>query len=208
VPRRLRLPLRERLRADGRVEIPLDPASLDAAIAALRDADAEAVAICLLHAWRDPRHERAAGEAVRAALPGTYVTLSSDVLPQIKEFERFSTTIANAAVGPVIGRYLGRLQERLDAAGFHGPLFVILSHGGVAPSRRRSGSPPAPRCRARPAASRRRWRCRARGSARISSPSTSAAPRPMWRWSRTARPRSAGAARSAASASRSRASTS
>lgn len=133
VPRRLRLPLKERLRADGTVATPLDPASLDAAIAALQAAEVEAVAVCLLHAWRDPRHEQAAGAALRAALPDAYVTLSSDVLPQIKEFERFSTTCVNAAVGPVVGRYLGRLQQRLDEAGFHGPLFVILSHGGVAP---------------------------------------------------------------------------
>jgi N-methylhydantoinase A len=132
-PRRLRLPLRERLRADGTVAVPLAPASLDAAIAALKAEQVEAVAICLLHAWRDGTHERAAAEAVRAALPDAYVTLSSDVLPQIKEFERFSTTVVNAAVGPVVSRYLGRLQQRLDQAGFRGPLFVILSHGGVAP---------------------------------------------------------------------------
>jgi N-methylhydantoinase A len=133
VPRRLRLPLRERLRADGSVDIPLDPASLQSAIVALRHAEVDAVAICLLHAWRDGAHERMAAEAVRAALPDAYVTLSSEVLPQIKEYERFCTTMVNAAVGPIVGRYLGRLQERLDAAGFHGPLFVILSHGGVAP---------------------------------------------------------------------------
>ena len=133
VPRRLRLPLDERLRADGRVEQPLGRASLDAAIATLKAEKVEAVAICLLHAWRDGRHEREAGEAVQAALPGAYVTLSSDVLPQIKEFERFSTTAVNAAVGPIVGRYLGRLQERLQDSGFTGPLFVILSHGGVAP---------------------------------------------------------------------------
>ncbi len=133
VPRRLRLPLKERLRADGRVETALDAASLDAAIAKLRAEGVEAVAVCLLHAWRDPRHERQAGKALRAALPDAYVTLSSDVLPQIKEFERFSTTAVNAAVGPIVSRYLGRLQSRLQEAGFRGPLFVILSHGGVAP---------------------------------------------------------------------------
>lgn len=133
VPRRLRIGLRERLRADGTVELPLDPDSLQEAIAALRESQVEAVAVCLLHAWRDPSHERVAGEAVSAALPGTYVTLSSDVLPQIKEFERFSTTVVNAAVGPIVSRYLGRLEGRLREAGFRGPLFVILSHGGVAP---------------------------------------------------------------------------
>ena len=133
VPRRLRLPLRERIRAEGGIETALDRASLDAAIAALREAGVEGVAICLLHAWRDPAHEQAAGEAVARALPGAFVTLSSDVLPQIKEFERFSTTVVNAAVGPIVGRYLGRLESRLAEAGFAGPLFVILSHGGVAP---------------------------------------------------------------------------
>ncbi len=133
IPRRLRLPLRERLRADGTIETALDRASLDAAIATLKSEQVDAVAICLLHAWRDPTHEQQAAAALREALPAAYVTLSSDVLPQIKEFERFSTTAVNAAVGPIVGRYLGRLQQRLDEAGFRGPLFVILSHGGVAP---------------------------------------------------------------------------
>jgi N-methylhydantoinase A len=132
VPRRLRQGVRERMRADGSVETDLDRASLDAAIEALAAAEVQAVAICFLHAWRNPAHERAAAEAVRARLPGAYVTASSDVLPQIKEFERFSTTVVNAAVGPVIAAYLRRLQARLAEAGYGGVLFVILSHGGVA----------------------------------------------------------------------------
>jgi N-methylhydantoinase A len=132
VPRRLRLPVTERIRADGSVEIALDRASLDTAIDRLRDADVQAVAICFLHAWRNSIHEQLAAEAVRDRMPGVYVTTSSDVLPQIKEFERFSTTVANAAVGPVIQNYLGRLQSRLHEAGYDGELLVILSHGGVA----------------------------------------------------------------------------
>lgn len=132
VPRHLRLAVRERIRADGSVETPLDQRSLDAAIASLRDAAVQSVAICFLHAWRTPAHEHQAAEAVRAALPDVYVTTSFDVLPQIKEFERFSTTVANAAVGPVIRNYLGRLQSRLGDAGYDGELLVILSHGGVA----------------------------------------------------------------------------
>ncbi|WP_428534939.1 hydantoinase/oxoprolinase family protein [Rhodopila sp.] len=132
VPRRLRLPVTERIRADGSVEIPLDPASLAAAIDRLRDADIQALAICFLHAWRNPEHEQQAAAEARRRLPGIYVTASSDVLPQIKEFERFSTTVANAAVGPVIHNYLGRLQSRLREAGHDGELLVILSHGGVA----------------------------------------------------------------------------
>ncbi|MCX8133445.1 MAG: hydantoinase/oxoprolinase family protein [Roseococcus sp.] len=133
IPRRLRLPVRERLRPDGRVEIPLDMASLDAAIATLRAAEVEAVAICFLHSWADPRHEHAAAARVRAALPGAYVTCSADVLPQIKEYERFSTAAVNAYVGPPVARYLRRLEERLHEAGCHAPVFVILSHGGVSP---------------------------------------------------------------------------
>ncbi|MEA2739783.1 MAG: N-methylhydantoinase, partial [Acetobacteraceae bacterium] len=116
----------------GSVEIALDPASLDSAIDRLRDADVQAVAICFLHAWRNPAHEQAAAARVGERLPGVYVTTSSDVLPQIKEFERFSTTVANAAVGPVIQNYLGRLRSRLHEAGYDRELLVILSHGGVA----------------------------------------------------------------------------
>ncbi len=132
VPRALRLPVRERLRADGSVEIPLDPASLDAALAVLEAQSVPAVAVCFLHSWRNPAHEQAAAAAVRVRLPGAFVSTSAEVLPQIKEFERFSTTVANAAVGPVIAAYLRRLEARLAEAGFGGSLFVILSHGGVA----------------------------------------------------------------------------
>jgi N-methylhydantoinase A len=132
VPRRLRLPVTERIAADGTVAIALDTASLHTAIDRLRDADVQSVAICFLHAWRNPSHERQAADAVRERLPDVYVTTSSDVLPQIKEFERFATTVANAAVGPVIQNYLGRLQARLVEAGYRAQLFVILSHGGVA----------------------------------------------------------------------------
>ncbi len=133
VPRRLRLPVRERLRPDGQVETPLDTASLDNAIAALRAEGVESVAIGFLHAWVAPQHEAQAAAAVRAAMPEAYVTTSAEVLPQIKEFERFSTTVVNAYVGPVVSRYLARLAGRLAEAGYAGPLFVILSHGGIAP---------------------------------------------------------------------------
>src|SRR5262252_3566548 len=81
VPRRLRLGVHERLRADGRVEIPLDAASLDRALDELAAVDVEAVAVCYLHAYRDPRHERATKASIEARLPGLYVSLSSDVLP-------------------------------------------------------------------------------------------------------------------------------
>src|SRR5947207_1869250 len=133
VPRRLRLPVRERIRADGRIDTPLDPASLEAAIAVLQRERVESVAFCYLHAWCDPGHERQTGEALARALPDAYVSLSSAVLPQIKEFERVSTTIVNAYVGPVLSRYLARLESRLAEAGYRGPTLIIQSHGGVAP---------------------------------------------------------------------------
>jgi N-methylhydantoinase A len=132
VPRRLRLPVRERMRADGTVETALDPASLERALNRLAAEDVQAVAICFLHSWQNPEHEQQAAAAARSRLQHAYVTRSSDVLPQIKEFERFSTTVANAAVGPVIDNYLTRLQDRLATAGYRGELLVILSHGGVA----------------------------------------------------------------------------
>jgi N-methylhydantoinase A len=131
VPRQRRLGVRERVRADGRTEIPLDRASLDAALAALARNGVEAVAICYLHAWRNVEHERETMEAVRAALPGVYVCRSSEVLPQIKEYDRVCTTVVNAYVGPVLERYLTRLATRLKEAGFTGPVLIIQSHGGV-----------------------------------------------------------------------------
>jgi N-methylhydantoinase A len=133
VPRALRLPVIERMRHDGRVEVTLDEKSLDQAIASLRAADVEAVAVCFLHSWRDSRHERIAAEVVRRVLPDAYVALSSEVLPKIKEFERFSTTVVNAYVGPVLARYLDRLGERLKGAGYAGPILIMQSHGGVMP---------------------------------------------------------------------------
>jgi len=133
VPRKLRLGVRERLRADGRIETPLDDASLERAIAVLAREMVDAVAVCYLHSWHDPAHERATREAVQRALPGVYVALSSEVLPQIKEFERVSTTVVNAYVGPVLSRYLQALERRLAEAGYAGPTLIIQSHGGVAP---------------------------------------------------------------------------
>jgi len=132
VPRALRLPVQERMRADGTVETPLDEASLHLALDALEAAGVEAVAVCFLHAWCNPAHERRAADVARARLPGAYVTASAGVLPEIKEYERFCTTVANAIVGPVVQGYLARLVGRLAASGLPRPPLVILSHGGVA----------------------------------------------------------------------------
>ena len=133
VPRYLRLGVRERIRADGAIETPLDETSLAHAVRALVRAKVESVAVCYLHAWRDDRHERRTAEVLKEALPGAYVCLSSRVLPQIKEYQRVSTTAVNAYVGPLIRGYLEGLEARLQEAGYRGPLLVMLSHGGVAP---------------------------------------------------------------------------
>ena len=133
VPRALRLGVTERMRADGTIETPLDRTSLATSIEALKRAGVEAVAVCYLHAYRDPRHERETAAALAEAMPDAYMSLSSEVLPQIKEFDRVSTTVVNAYVGPALSRYLRRLQQRLVEAGYQGPILIIQSHGGVAP---------------------------------------------------------------------------
>ena len=133
VPRERRFGIRERLRSDGSVLTPLDDASLGAAIDAIRRAEVTSVAVCYLHAYRNPAHEMATVERLRRELPELYVSRSSDVLPQIKEYERVSTTVVNAYVGPAVHRYLTRLERRLTDAGFAGGLFIVLSHGGIAP---------------------------------------------------------------------------
>ncbi len=133
VPRALRLGVRERIRFDGTVEIPLSRASLAEGIRQLIHAGVEAVAICYLHAYRDPRHEVATRQAVAKRMADAYISLSSEVLPQIKEYERVCTTVVNAYVGPALSRYLGNLADRLKTAGYRGDVLIMQSHGGVAP---------------------------------------------------------------------------
>ncbi|MCA1457540.1 hydantoinase/oxoprolinase family protein [Bradyrhizobium sp. BRP22] len=133
VPRERRIGVRERLKADGSASIPLDAGSLDSAITAVRSSGARSVAVCFLHSYLNPAHELAAVERLGSELPGINISRSSDVLPQIKEYERVSTTIVNAYVEPIVRRYLTNLEKRLSEAGFKGTLFVVLSHGGMAP---------------------------------------------------------------------------
>ena len=133
VPRALRLGVRERVAFDGRVTTSLAARSLDAALTALARAGVDAVAVCYLHAYRNGRHEAATARAIAKRLPKTYVSLSSVVLPQIKEYERIWTTVVNAYVGPALARYLGSLSARLRARGYRGDVLIMQSHGGVAP---------------------------------------------------------------------------
>jgi N-methylhydantoinase A len=133
VPRERRLGVKERLKANGEILTPLDDRSLGDAIAAIGASDATSVAVCFLHSYLDPVHEIAAVERLARELPGISISRSSDVLPQIKEYERVSTTIVNAYVGPLVRHYLTNLEQRLMEAGFRGSLFIVLSHGGMAP---------------------------------------------------------------------------
>ena len=131
VPRPLRIPVRERIGADGGVLRSLDTASLNNALDALEERRVESVAIGFLHAYRNPEHEQRVAAAVRERLPGASVSLSSEVCPEIREYERLSTTCANAYVQPLMAAYLDSLERQLRAAGIQCPLLLMTSGGGL-----------------------------------------------------------------------------
>ncbi|MGE0415282.1 MAG: hydantoinase/oxoprolinase family protein [Acetobacteraceae bacterium] len=132
VERRLRLEVTEKLRPDGSVAVALDPDSVEAAIAMLRAEAIESVAICLLHSYANPAHEQAVAASVRAALPEIAISVSSEILPEIKEYPRTSTTVINAYVQPVVRAYVTALDARLRALGIEAPLQLMQSNGGLA----------------------------------------------------------------------------
>ena len=129
--RRDRLTVRERVGADGSITIALDEAELRARIGELRSAGCEALAIGFLFSFLNPAHEQRARSLAEEEWPGVYLSVSSEVLPQVREYERFSTTVVNAYVGPKTASYLDRLEIDLAEAGFGGDFLVILSSGGV-----------------------------------------------------------------------------
>jgi N-methylhydantoinase A len=131
VPPPLRLGITARRLADGRERAPVAAAELDAVLERLRGAGVEAVAVSLLHAYRDPAHEQAVAEHLRRHAPGLRVSLSSVVSGEIREYERTSTTVANAYVLGVVETYLRSLSEQLRAEGFAGQLLLMLSSGGT-----------------------------------------------------------------------------
>jgi N-methylhydantoinase A len=132
VPRRHRLPVRGRLDAKGTEVEPLALDEVKAAAAKLASEKVQAVAICFLNAFANPAHERAAVEVVRKGLPDAYVCASTDVLPEVRFYNRVSTTVLNAYVGPVLSTYLKGLTAELTRAGFRGVLLILQSNGGVA----------------------------------------------------------------------------
>ena len=132
VERRLRLEVAEKLRPDGTVAQSLDMATVDAAIDMLRREGVKGLAICLLHSYANPEHEQAIAAAVRKALPDVAISISSEILPEIKEYPRTSTTVINAYVQPVVRAYITALDARLKALGIEAPLQLMQSNGGLA----------------------------------------------------------------------------
>jgi N-methylhydantoinase A len=130
VPRRWRFELGERILADGSIDTPLDAEEVRRIARRIGRADVEAVAVSLLHSYRNPVHERQVAAILGEELPGMPVSLSSDVSPELGEFARTSTVIANAYVLPLVANYLEMLQKRLDGLGLKSPLLIMLSTGG------------------------------------------------------------------------------
>jgi len=131
VPRWLRLPVPERLNARGEVLKPLDAEAVRALLPVLDREGVESLAIGFLHAFVNPAHEQRARDIIAKARPELPISLSSEVSPEMREWERFSTTVANAYVQPLMARYLRRLEHGLREGGFTCPLFLILSGGGL-----------------------------------------------------------------------------
>ncbi len=131
VPRRMRLPVRGRMDCEGRELEPISLDDVEAAIVRLQAEGVEAVAICFMHAYANAAHEEAAAELVAARMPDAYLSVSNRVLPQVRFYERTSTTVLNAVVGPVLKRYMKNLRRRLAQDGFGGVLRIMQSNGGV-----------------------------------------------------------------------------
>lgn len=131
VERKHRFEVTERLSADGSVLVELDPASVERALDEALAAGAEALAVCLLHAYRNPVHERSIADAAKGRCPGLPVSCSADVVPEYREFERFSTTVLNAYLQPLMDGYLTGLEERLLATGYTHGVLTVGSSGGM-----------------------------------------------------------------------------
>jgi N-methylhydantoinase A len=131
VPRHLTHVARERVNVEGKVLTPLEEADVVAAARAFREAKVEAVAVSYLWSFRNPAHEQRTREILERELPGVYVSVSTEILPQIRVYERHSTTALNAYSGPILTRYLTRLERELERRGYKGTLLIMQSNGGV-----------------------------------------------------------------------------
>jgi N-methylhydantoinase A len=132
IPRYLRAEVAERMRHDGRIETPLDLDALETAVATLRAEGAESIAVLFLHSYANPAHEREAAAFIEARHPDLAVSASVDVAPEVREYERASTTAANAFIKPLASRYLDSLAQELEGQGVAASLLLMLSSGGLA----------------------------------------------------------------------------
>ncbi len=131
VPRRYRWPVRERIDAKGNILVPLDEAGVERLIGKIQDAHIESVAIGFLHSYANPAHEQRVAELLRHALPNLFISLSAEISPQIREYDRLSTATANAYLQPLMAGYLGALETGLKNHGFNCPLLLLMSSGGL-----------------------------------------------------------------------------
>ncbi len=134
VERRLRLEITERVRANGDVLVPMVEQEIDDIVTAIREADVEAVAVCLLHSYANPIHEQRLAALLRERLAGISVSASIEIMPQMQEYERSSTVVVNACLRPRMEDYLGRLEQRLSAMSVAAPVMVMQSSGGLLPA--------------------------------------------------------------------------
>ena len=141
VPRYLRRGVRERISHSGAVETALDPAEVRRVVQALLDEEVECIAVCLLNAYTNPAHEQAIAEIIAELAPELSHCISFDVLPEIKEYERTSTTVINAYVMPIVARYLEALMLALDGIGIKAPLMPMQSNGGIVSARAATEKP-------------------------------------------------------------------
>lgn len=141
VPRTRALQISERMLYDGTVQSALDPAEVRERLKVLPAGHDIALAICFLHSYANPAHEEAARAVVEQERPDLFASVSSQVLPQLREYERFNTTALNAYIGPLMGRYLGGLERKLAAEGFSRKLYIMTSSGGVATAERAARLP-------------------------------------------------------------------
>jgi N-methylhydantoinase A len=131
VPRSLRFTVPERVDVHGNVRLALDEDAVAVSVVALRDAGIEAVAICFLHSYVNPAHEQRAAAILKDAMPELNITLSSEVCPEIREYERTSTAVANAYVRPLMDGYLARMEDALRVEQFRGAIYLVTSGGGL-----------------------------------------------------------------------------
>src|SRR6266550_1799519 len=131
VPRRYRIGVTERMDEKGEILTPLDESEVNAAVEHLKSVGVESLAVCFLHYYRSPIHEKRVAELIGNRFPSLAVCLSSEVVPEIREYERFSTTVANAYTLPIISKYLNSLALRLKEINYDGEILVMLSHGGI-----------------------------------------------------------------------------